>query len=154
MKNKLAMLSGKRRTDEMAKHGHLECPRSKKGYNRYEIQCVNCGSILGYVWADSPNLNDWFDFHYYQYTDGEYWYGAITPNISPIDGSLGIECSCGIDTRDFRANMTLPFRAVDRIEKKNAVGREFGTKDSKFVAVPVDAKTGIISLEEHLKWQR
>lgn len=127
------MAEGQRRK-HIKELGHLECPRDKTGMRRYEIYCGErkCKQVLGYLWATDKHLTDWCDFHYLSWSDGEQWYGCLTPNISPVDEYLGLECCCGNDTRDFRANMTLPGKVAHEIEKRNAVGRRFGEKDSKF----------------------
>lgn len=111
---------------------YLKCPADKNGMQHYQITCNDCKEILGYVWATSPRLESWCDFHYYNWTDGEQWKGCLTPNISPIDGYLTIECTCGNDSRDFRANMSISYKQALKIEEKNKVGRKFGEKNSKF----------------------
>lgn len=118
----------------------LDCTKKTKGYNRYEITCNNCGQILGYCWASDPTLKDFFNFHYVQWTDGEQWFGCLTPNISPITQQLTLECTCGFDTRDFRANMTLSAKTAIEIEKSNSIGRDFGLLNSKFAVRQVDSK--------------
>lgn len=64
-----------------------------------------------------------------------FWQGALTVNISPIDGTLGFECACGVDTRDFRANMTLPSEIRQAKIAITSQGREFGKGNSKFLSV-------------------
>jgi len=68
---------------------------------------------------------------------GGHWEGALGVNISPIDERLGLECCCGIDTRDFRANMTLEEDVRKRIIEKNSRGKEFGKNDSAFLSVGI-----------------
>ncbi len=68
---------------------------------------------------------------------GGYWEGALGVNISPIDEKLGLECCCGVDTRDFRANMTLEEDIRKRIIEKNSKGQEFGKLDSAFLSVEI-----------------
>lgn len=116
------------------------CPHDKTGYNRYQVICNECSEVAGYCWAKDATLQDYFDFHYYQYTDGQVWHGCLTPNISPIDLKLGIECCCGNDTRDFRANLTLPRRQAMIKESQNSEGRAFGKPGSKFRAVEMKGK--------------
>lgn len=117
---------------------YLVCPKSKEGYKRYEIKCANCKEVVGYCWASDETLTDFFDFHYTQWSDGIEWFGCLTPQISPITQKLCLECVCGADTRDFRANATLSDEAIADIERENSVGRDFGTKDSKFEVRQVD----------------
>jgi len=131
-KEKLRMLPPHKREDEIIKQGHIECPRSKVGTNRYKITCSNCKQIVGYCRASDDTLKDWFDFHYVSWTNGEQWYGCFTPHVSPIDERLCIECTCGADTRDFRPNMTLPGKVAYEMEERNKIGRDFGRTDSKF----------------------
>jgi len=65
------------------------------------------------------------------------WHGCYGSHISPVTEQLCFECTCGQDTRDFRANMTLPALKAFEIEEKNKVGREFGKSNSKFKASKV-----------------
>ena len=132
-KGKLATCSEKEKENLLKDTKYLECPRSKVGMKRYSIKCKNCGEILGYCWASHASLKDFFDFHYVQWSNGKEWYGCFTPHISPITQQLCLECVCGVDTRDFRVNMTLPSGISSMIEKINCIGREFATKESKFV---------------------
>lgn len=134
-KDKLLLMSQKDREAEIEKTNYLVCPRDKSKMRRYKIICKNCDEVQGFCWATDATLKDFCDFHYVQWTDGNFWYGCLTPNISPIDQSLTLECTCGYDTRDFRANMTLPGRIATRIERENAKGREFATIKSKFNVV-------------------
>lgn len=132
IKEKLATLNEEQRHLLVQGRRILECKRPKAGASRYKVTCPNCGEVVGYCWATDNTLKDWFDFHYVQWTDGERWYGCLTPQISPIDEKLCLECCCGWDTRDFRANMTLPHKIAMVYEEDNKVGREFGRSDSKF----------------------
>lgn len=119
----------------------LECPRSKnKRMERYKIECQSCGDLQGYAYASNPSLDDWCDFHYVQWSKGDVWHGCFTPHISPITQKLLLECCCGNDTRDFRANMTINEKVARRIEDRNAKGREFDQPDSKFVASKITGK--------------
>lgn len=132
-RKKLASLTTKDQERLLKETGTIVCPRSKKGMNRYVILCGKCKEIQGYVWATDANLTDWCDFHYYNYSDGEVWKGCFTPHISPITEQLCLECCCGQDTRDFRANMTISPNAAARKEALNSVGRNFNQRNSKFL---------------------
>ena len=131
---KLAEETEAGRQSLLKKTPFLECPRDKTKLTRYAIDCDNCGALQGYCWATDKSLSDWCDFHYVQSTTGEYWVGCFTPHISPITQKLLLECCCGQDIRDFRANMTLSEKTAKHIEDNNASGREFNKADSKFVA--------------------
>lgn len=132
-KKKLASASTKERRSLLENKKFLECPKNKFGLSRYEIRCKKCNQVLGYCWASDSTLKDFCDFHYVQWTNGTQWYGCFTLQISPITQQLCFECACGEDTRDFRANMTLSSKLSEAHEKVNAVGREFGNKNSKFL---------------------
>ena len=131
-KGKLATLSSDKKNELLQKESYLECPRSKVGLNRYQITCKKCQETLGYCWASDSSLKDFCDFHYVSWSDGKEWHGCFTPHISPITQQLCFECACGEDTRDFRANMTLPYDIASEKERVNSIGREFGKSDSKF----------------------
>jgi len=131
-KQKLIPLNEEQRRNAVNKKKFLTCPRDKTNLNRYKISCKACKETLGYCYASDSTLTDWCDFHYVQWTDGITWRGCLTPHISPITEKLCLECCCGKDTRDFRANMTLSPKKVDMIESINKVGREFGSRKSKF----------------------
>ena len=139
MKKKLSTIPANQRADLLEKTGHLVCPRDKSGMNRYKITCGACGDVVGFCWATDASLTDWCDFHYVQWTDGQFWYGCFTPHISPITQQLCIECACGQDTRDFRANMTLPGILAEKMENENVIGREFNSNMSKFQVGLVDS---------------
>jgi len=112
----------------------LECPAvDKRRMNKYQIICKNCGETQGFCWASNETLRDWVDFHYTQWSKGDFWRGCFTPHISPISQQLCFECCCGQDTRDFRANMTMSQKSAESKEAENAIGREFGRSDSKFL---------------------
>ena len=119
---------------------YLVCPKNKSNMHRYEVVCRACSEVQGYCWATDASLNDWCDFHYVQWSDGIKWRGCFTPHISPVTQTLAFECCCGQDTRDFRANMTVSQRRAEAIEAKNAIGREFNKKDSKFIVRKVRNK--------------
>lgn len=133
-KEKLATMSEEKRNAVIQETKYLVCPRDKTGMRRRKITCKNCDEVLGYVWATDNTLKDWCDLHYVNWTDGKEWYGCLTPHISPITEQLCFECCCGQDTRDFRANMTLPTKTAFEIEEENKVGREFGETNSKFTS--------------------
>lgn len=131
-KKKMAAMPENKRQEEMERLGNLVCSRDKTFMKRYEIYCAECGDVQGYCWATDETLTDWCDFHYAQWTDGKQWHGCFTPNISPITEQLTLECVCGNDTRDFRANMTLSSKLAQSIEESNKIGREFNSQASKF----------------------
>ncbi len=136
-KDKLLLTPPDKREALVEKTGHLVCPRDKSSMRRYEITCKVCGQVEGYCWATNSTLADFCDFHYVNWTDGELWYGCLTPNISPITQELTLECTCGQDTRDFRANMTLSAKKAIEIERGNSIGRKFGDQKSKFKVMEV-----------------
>jgi hypothetical protein len=138
-KRNVKNLTESQRVSNMEDNKFIVCPRDKTGMKRYQIICNNCGETLGYCWATDNTLSDWCDFHYTQWTDGTYWYGCFTPHISPVTQELCFECCCGQDTRDFKANMKLPYNVAMSIEASNSVGREFGQADSKFKVRKVSA---------------
>lgn len=110
---------------------------------RHEVTCRACGEVMGYCWATDDTLKDWDAFYYTQQKKGGRWYGCMTPHVSRITGQLCLECCCGEDTRDFRANTKLPTKIIDDIEKRNCVGREFNGPDSKFLTRVVKKDTMI-----------
>lgn len=129
---RLGEATAKEQQQLLAKQQSITCPRSKVGLNRYEILCRMCGQRQGYCWASDATLHDWCDFHYIQWTPGDYWRGCFTPHISPVSQQLCLECCCGNDTRDFRANATLAKHVAERLELQNSTGRRFGNRQSKF----------------------
>jgi hypothetical protein len=131
-KKKMEQMGVSEREAYIEKVGHIKCSRDHKGMKRYKIICNDCGEIVGYLWATSYKLEDWCDFHYYQYLDKRGWHGCKTPNVSPVDGKLTIECCCGQDTRDFRLNKHLPANIAEGIEDTNKIGRDFGSSNSRF----------------------
>lgn len=122
--------------DEMKKTlsvSRYTCPRvTEKGMKQYLITCGNCGADMAYIYAKDKKLSDWCDLHYISENTGTEWKGCVATHISPIDGQLCFECACGQDTRDFRANTTLPSKIALEIAEKNLIGREFGKRNSKF----------------------
>lgn len=137
-KKKLGEMNEKNRKELMNKMGILNSPDYNKDRSYWSITCSNCKRVQGYVWSNDIYLNDWANFHYYQWTDGEQWYGCFTPHVSPISGILCLECCCGADSRDFRANMTN--KEANIIEESNRVGRAWGQEDSKFKLNPIRVK--------------
>lgn len=133
-KRRIAESNEKEQRTLLQQQHHLTCPRSNEvGMKRFVITCRACGEIQGYCYATTPELLDWCDFHYVQWADTEQWHGCFTPHISPITEQLCLECACGQDTRDFRANMKLGDRTVQRMESTNSKGRLFNRSDSKFL---------------------
>lgn len=122
---------------EGKKSYYVECDRKKIGMSKYNIVCSNCANVVAEVYATDLTLKDYCDLHYICQTDGKNWYGALALNLSPIDGKIGIECACGQDTRDFRANNTLPYDKLSKKIVENLKGRDFGLKDSKFKLMKV-----------------
>lgn len=118
----------------------IDCPKAKElGYKLYQVFCNQCGELQGYCYAKDEILKDYCDFHYIQWVEKNKkkyeWHGCFTPHLSPIDYKLCLECSCGNDTRDFRANTTLPFKDAQRLEFRNSKGRNFGLNESKFLTL-------------------
>lgn len=117
--------------------GIYNCPANlKKGLKKFEVTCKNCGALLAKCFASDKTLSDWVDLHYISTSewtkDGTFWQGALTVNISPIDGKLGFECACGEDTRDFRGKNDLTKEDRDKRVKDAMVGRDLGKSDSRF----------------------
>ncbi len=144
-KKKLAGYNQEKRDTFIKEAKYLTCTRDKTGMRKRIITCKNCKDIQGYVWSTDNTLEDWCDFHYVQWTQTHrvkskskkpvyetLWHGCLTPNVSPITEQFTLECCCGQDTRDFRANMTMNAKSAYKIEEKNKIGREFGKPNSKF----------------------
>lgn len=110
----------------------ITCPRNRKGYKQYEIFCKKCKAKVAEVFARNKKLEDWFDLHYYSWHDKKNWHGAVGLNISPIDQSVGFECACGNDARDFRANQTMRGKQLADKINETVDGREWGKRNSKF----------------------
>lgn len=129
LRMELSTLNTKEREAYYAKYnGRYTCKRSnQKKMKPYDIVCKNCGAKVAEICSTDKKLTDWCDFHYYLRHDAEHWYGGLTPNVSPIDGWIGIECTCGVDTRDFRNK-----RGQEKKEKRNKRGRSFAKKTSAF----------------------
>lgn len=128
----LAQLNEDKRREAILREDHMECPRDKDGMRCYRIYCNNCDSPIAELWSKDEALSDFCDLHYISFTDGEVWKGTFGVNISPIDGKLGFECACGADTRDFRANTTMPGKAVREKIDANLKGRDFGVEGAKY----------------------
>ena len=115
---------------------YLTCPRDKKGMTRYLVTCGKCGEKIALVWSKDKSLTDWCDLHYISEArmvkKESLWFGCVAVNISPVDLTLGFECSCGNDSRDFRANQTLPREKLLKKIAETETNREFNKKDSKF----------------------
>lgn len=133
-KKSLALLNESQRQELLNKTPFIECPHDKTNMKRFKIICASCGEGQAYCWATDSSLKDWFDLHYIQWTGDGYWHGCLTPHISPVTQQLCLECCCGQDTRDFKANMTLNYKIARQLELINSIGREFGKNDSKFIA--------------------
>lgn len=166
LKTQLSQMSTNKAKELIASFGDkYECPRSKEGATQYKIHCQNCGELVATCYSTDAELSDYFDFHYVcrsvlvdkveviEETDEKgkikkrrtteqvgYWQGAMAINVSPIDLSIGIECACGEDTRDFRGNMTIPSKErIDRV-KESMKGKRFGKSDSRFKATRILTK--------------
>lgn len=115
------------------KFKYIECPRSRKGMKKYKVVCGKCGEDIAELWATSPKLEDWCDLHYLSWHDLNDWHGCIAVNISPLDQTLGFECACGNDTRDFRLGIcNIKGKELRDKISETMQGRDFGRKDSKF----------------------
>lgn len=139
-KRKMALENEEGRKRLLETTPFLTCPKDKTNMQRYEIVCTNCNDVQGYCYALNDNLDGWCDFHYVQWTKGDYWRGCLTPHISPVTQKLLFECCCGNDTRDFRPNMTLSKTQADKLEKSAMQGRELNQRNSKFVTRKVAKK--------------
>lgn len=115
---------------------YIRCPRDKTGMTKFKLYCTYCGELVGECYATDNTLKDFCDFHYVSTHNGEYWQGVLGVNMSPIDGMIGIECCCGNDTRDFRANNTLDPNAKKQKMLETSIGREYGKKTSGYKVVP------------------
>jgi hypothetical protein len=112
---------------------YLACPRRKQeGMNPYDVVCTKCGNVVAQLYATDEKASDWCDLHSICFQVNGKWQGALAVNVSPIDSTLGFECTCGNDTRDFRASNGLPQETLMRKLKETKTGRTFGTKSSKF----------------------
>lgn len=102
---------------------------------KYYIICRRCSEKTAYVWADNEALEGWCDLHYLCSYDKVAWYGAMAINVSPIDGKIGIECTCGEDTRDFRVNKTMPPIQKELMISYSQKHRGFGKNTSAYAAI-------------------
>lgn len=115
--------------------GPIDFVKDKGDRKKYTITCTRCGEKVATVWAMNDKLDDWCDLHYICWYNKHSWFGALTINVSPIDGQIGVECACGEDTRDFRNNHTLaPIQKQLMIEYTQR-HRDFGKTTSRFIAV-------------------
>lgn len=115
--------------------GPIDFVVDKDGRQKYELLCSRCGEKVAYLWARNEQLEDWCDLHYLCSYDKDSWKGALAINVSPIDGKLGVECACGEDTRDHRANRTLPPIAKRLMIEYSIKHRDFGNSNSRFAAI-------------------
>ena len=109
--------------------GYLTCPKDKTGYKQYEVKC-KCGNDIAVLWAKDETLTEWCDLHYLCEHNKKTWKGCMAVNISPIDLTLGFECTCGNDTRDFSANTTLSPKDKENKIKENKKNK-FSIKEIK-----------------------
>lgn len=116
--------------------GVIDLVEDKTGYSLFTVYCKNCGSKVATVWATDETLTDWCDLHYYTLLTPTGWAGCLAVNDSPIDGRLGFECACGMDTRDYRVNKSLPPIAKQFMIEQNEKQRPFDKPSSGFVALP------------------
>lgn len=130
----MAMMSAIQRREFIAE-GPIDFVQDKGNRKRYDITCTRCGEKTAYVWATNDQLDDWCDLHYLCWYNEESWRGAMAINVSLIDGKIGIECACGEDTRDFRTNRNMPPIQKSLMIEYSQKHRDFGTKDSRFIAV-------------------
>jgi len=115
--------------------GVIDFVTDKGDRKKYDIFCSRCSEKVAYVWAANDKLDEWVDLHYICWYNKESWRGALSINVSPIDGRIGIECACGEDTRDFRtAKHIPPIRRTLMIEY-SLKHRQFGSPESKFAAI-------------------
>jgi len=115
--------------------GPIDFVSDKENRKLFDIICTRCGDKVAYVWARTEKLEDWVDLHYVCWFDKFSWRGAMTINVSPIDARIGFECACGEDTRDFRKSRSLPPVQRELMIEYSMKHRDFGNKDSKFIAV-------------------
>lgn len=109
--------------------------KEEMGYKQFLVKCVQCGEDIATVWAKDETLIDWCDLHYITAHDKNTWYGTMSINVSPIDQRLGFECTCGEDTRDYRANRQLPPVMRNLMSEYSLKHRDFGMPNSAFIAV-------------------
>jgi len=112
----------------------IDFVNDKENRKKYWITCGRCGDHVAYVWANNEKLENWCDLHYVCWYSKTTWRGARAVNISPVDGKLGIECSCGEDTRDWRcAKNVAPIQKSLMIDYTQN-HRDFGLPTSTFIA--------------------
>lgn len=132
----VALMNAAERADFVAE-APLDFVDDKGNRKKFSINCTRCGEKVAYCFANNEALEDWVDLHYICWYDKKSWHGAMAVNISRIDGSLGFECACGEDTRDFRGNRTMPPIQKQLMVEYGMAHREFGKPTSKFIAVQV-----------------
>lgn len=137
----MAMMNQAERKDFINK-GPIDFAGDKRRKKRYYIYCTRCQEKIAYVWAKNEKLEEWCDLHYLCSHDRETWYGALAINVSPIDGKIGIECACGEDTRDYRANRSMPPIQKQLMIEYSQKHRKFGDANSTFLAIPADRELG------------
>lgn len=131
IKNTFSTMTPKQVAEYKFRTEFIRCPRDKSGMNKYRIFCAQCDEVVGECYATDETLSDFCDFHYIVSHDGEHWCGALTPQLSPIDQKIGIECCCGNDTRDFRNNDNLSDRMRKKLVTDKLKFRKFGFKGDK-----------------------
>lgn len=136
-KDKMFQMTEAQKEKNLTEIDHIDSPLVNDEMNKYGIFCKKCKELQGFVHAKNKFLDNWCNFHYRQWTDGENWYGCFSPHVSPITGKLCLECTCGQDTRDFSINKTLPGAIAYMKEQNNKIGREYGKNNSKFLVKKV-----------------
>lgn len=128
-------LMSKEEKDKFMKSKPLDFVEDKTGYRLYDIFCVTCSEKVATVWSKDESLKDWVDLHYICSYDQVEWSGCMAVSVSPIDGSLGFECVCGEDTRDFRVKKGMPPIQKQLMIEYSLKHREFNTLNSRFIAI-------------------
>lgn len=130
----LAMMNAAEKLDFMA-GAPIDLVEEKGKRQKFFITCVRCGEQVGYCYANNEALEGWCDLHYICWYDKKSWHGCMAVNVSPTDESLGFECACGEDTRDFRDNKNLPPIQKRLMIEYGQQHRDFGKKTSRFLAI-------------------
>lgn len=124
----------------MEKSGPIDYVKKKgTGFKKYFVRCGSCGDMNAWVWAMDETLEKWCDLHYVFWHDKDHWHGCLAVNVSPIDRRLGFECACGEDTRDFRANKSLPRVVRSLLIDYSSKHRGFNHPHAKFIATKAKA---------------
>lgn len=131
---RIALMGKDEKKDFMAGEP-IDFVEDKGKRKRFNINCVRCGEKVAYCWAFNEALEGWCDLHYICWYDRKSWHGAMALNVSPLDESLGFECACGEDTRDFRGNKNMPPIQKRLMIEYTMTHKEFGKKTSKFLAI-------------------